>query len=176
MKQALNKVTANNKTTKEELLNIARAAAKHGTAVVWDPDLKMAKADFEKDGIISGTIFLSLNGVRGTVFVYKKIPMFVRKIPSDQISVCKKEWEILRLVNVERAKKGRVPLSMTSVLQTAGNTREQELSKKFSHTRLNGKSCFTAVPQQSPKFVIWEKISPGSKATAAIICRFRSVS
>lgn len=159
VKKELNKVTANNKTTKEELLNIARAAAKHGTTVAWGPDLKMTKADFENDGLISGTIFLTLNKVQRTVFVYMKIPMFVRKIPSNQISVCAEEWEILRLVNVERAKNGGTPLLMTSDLQTACNIREKELSQKYSHTRPNGKSCFTAVSSKAQSRYMGENIA-----------------
>lgn len=148
VKAEIDKVTATNKTTTEELLNIARAAVKNGTTVVWGPDLKMTKADFEQDGFIRGTLFLTLNKERRTIFVNKKIPMFVRKIPTNKISVCKEEWEILRIVNVERAKEGATPVLMTSGLQEAGNIREKELSQKYSHIRPNGKSCFTAISKK----------------------------
>lgn len=52
--------------------------------------------------------------------------------------------EVLRLVNIERAKEGVAPLVLDEALCNAGNMRaiEMDYSGYFSHTRPNGNSCF----------------------------------
>lgn len=52
-------------------------------------------------------------------------------------------YQILDLVNAERAKQGLSPLSMDADLLTAAMTRAAECSVYFSHTRPNGEQCFT---------------------------------
>ena len=52
-------------------------------------------------------------------------------------------YQILDLVNAERAKQGCSPLSMDEDLLAAAMTRAAECSIYFSHTRPNGDSCFT---------------------------------
>lgn len=52
-------------------------------------------------------------------------------------------YQILDLVNAERAKQGLSPLSMDADLLAAAMTRAAECSVYFSHTRPNGESCFT---------------------------------
>lgn len=157
--QAVHAAAISNKTTKQNLLSIVQTAVKHGTKAAWRSDYKMVRATFEKQGLISGTMDLALNGEKRTLEVRIKIPMLVRKIPEDKLSVCREEWDILRLVNVERAKKGVLPLMMPSGLQTAGNTREKELAKKFSHTRPNGKKCTTAIPKSFKRTGAGENIA-----------------
>ena len=52
--------------------------------------------------------------------------------------------EVLRLVNIERAKVGAAPLVLDEALCNAANMRaiEMDYSGYFSHTRPNGESCF----------------------------------
>ena len=52
--------------------------------------------------------------------------------------------EVLRLVNIERAKEGVAPLILDEALCNAGNMRaiEMDCSGYFSHVRPNGHSCF----------------------------------
>ena len=52
--------------------------------------------------------------------------------------------EVLRLVNIERAKVGAAPLVLDEALCNAANMRaiEMDYSGKFSHTRPNGSDCF----------------------------------
>ena len=52
--------------------------------------------------------------------------------------------EVLRLVNIERAKEGAAPLVLDEALCNAGNMRaiEMDYSGYFSHTRPNGNRCF----------------------------------
>lgn len=55
--------------------------------------------------------------------------------------------EVLRLVNLERAKVGLQPLKFAEDLKASALIRARELPIKFSHTRPNGLKCFTAMPQ-----------------------------
>lgn len=52
--------------------------------------------------------------------------------------------EVLRLVNIERAKVGAAPLVLDEALCNAANMRaiEMDYSGNFSHTRPDGESCF----------------------------------
>ena len=66
--------------------------------------------------------------------------------PSKKISVDSYEWEVLRYVNRERYKKGLTLLTMPDALQTACNTRENEIVVSYEHTRPNGESPYTTIP------------------------------
>lgn len=55
--------------------------------------------------------------------------------------------EVLRLVNLERAKVGASPLKFADDLAASALVRARELPFKFSHTRPNGSKCFTAMAQ-----------------------------
>lgn len=52
-------------------------------------------------------------------------------------------YKVIELVNKERKKKGRSSLKMDEDLMKAAMLRAAECSVSFSHTRPNGKSCFT---------------------------------
>lgn len=55
--------------------------------------------------------------------------------------------EVLRLVNLERARVGALPLKFAKDLSSSAYVRAKELPIKFSHTRPDGSKCFTAMPQ-----------------------------
>lgn len=55
-------------------------------------------------------------------------------------------YEMLALVNRERASKGIAPLKWDAELESSAVTRAAETSIMFSHTRPNGSDCFTAFP------------------------------
>jgi len=66
------------------------------------------------------------------------------KLPEDEnLSVNSFEWEVLRLVNVERAKEGLEALSMLPELQELCDIREHELAELYSHTRPNETNYYT---------------------------------
>ena len=89
--------------------------------------------------------------------------------------------EVVRLVNIERAKYGLNSLTGTTALNNAATVRAEETQILFSHTRPNGTSCFTvlqefgisynrageniAIGQRTPSQVVQEWMdSPGHKA------------
>ncbi|MCR5653371.1 MAG: CAP domain-containing protein [Ruminococcus sp.] len=54
------------------------------------------------------------------------------------------EAEVIRLVNAERAKNGLSALSKDSGAVNVARVRAKEIATSFSHTRPDGRSCFTA--------------------------------
>lgn len=53
--------------------------------------------------------------------------------------------EVIRLVNVERAREGLSPVELDPVLMEAAQIRALETRENFSHTRPNGKPCSTVL-------------------------------
>lgn len=75
--------------------------------------------------------------------------------------------EVLRLVNVERAKVGAAPLRLSNDLMDATAVRAEEITRSFSHTRPDGSSCFTLVRNQNR--TMGENIAAGSATPAAVV-------
>lgn len=143
--KALSNMAYSNKVTKESLLKVAESAVKNGSKISWKDNFYKKEATFDEDGIVFGYILMTLDEEKREVWVNEKIPMAIRKIPSDKLSVNKEEWEILRMVNVEREKEGRKLLTMVDQLQTACDIREKEVLEVISHTRPNGSKYYTAI-------------------------------
>ena len=75
--------------------------------------------------------------------------------------------EVLRLVNVERAKVGAPPLSLANDLQQAADIRAREIVQVFSHTRPNGTDCFTVMRNRGRACA--ENIAAGQDSPAAVV-------
>ncbi|MBQ7759251.1 CAP domain-containing protein [Anaerotignum sp.] len=54
-------------------------------------------------------------------------------------------YEVVELVNEERAAEGLAPLELDLTLCEAAQVRAEEAKTSFSHTRPNGSKCFTAL-------------------------------
>lgn len=68
--------------------------------------------------------------------------------------------QVLDLVNTEREKAGVRPLKLSAELMQAADVRAAELTQVFSHTRPNGKSCKSVIP--NGRYVMGENIAAGS--------------
>lgn len=55
------------------------------------------------------------------------------------------EAEVVRLINIERAKAGLSPVATNKSLRSSSRVRAQELVKLFSHTRPNGKAWHSTI-------------------------------
>lgn len=75
--------------------------------------------------------------------------------------------QVLNLVNAERAKAGAAPLRLAQDLQNAAAVRAEEITRSFSHTRPDGRSCFTLVRDQ--KHTMGENIAAGSATPEAVV-------
>ena len=80
--------------------------------------------------------------------------------------------EVVRLVNVERAKEGLAPLGTYDSLTKAAQIRAPEIVTLFSHDRPDGTSCFTAMDQTGAKkgaYTWGENIAAGNATAAATV-------
>lgn len=78
--------------------------------------------------------------------------------------------EILRLVNQERANAGLEQLKMNDGAQKAAQVRAKEQERKFSHTRPDGSSCFTALSDAGVSYqYAGENIAYGQKSPTEVM-------
>ncbi len=75
--------------------------------------------------------------------------------------------EVLRLVNLERARIGEPPLKFAKDLSASAYVRAKELPIKFSHTRPDGSKCFTAMPQIG--HIIGENLAGGQTSPEQVV-------
>ena len=75
--------------------------------------------------------------------------------------------EVLRLVNLERAKVGARPLKFAEDLAASAMVRSRELPLKFSHTRPDGSKCFTAMPQVG--HILGENLAGGQTSPQQVV-------
>lgn len=93
----------------------------------------------------------------------------VRSVPSE-VPASAQEWEVLRLVNIERMNDGSLPLTMFSAIQSATDIRALELLETFSHTRPDGTSCFTVFDEVGISYsTAGENIAAGQQTPAAVM-------
>ena len=79
------------------------------------------------------------------------------------------EKEVLRLVNIERAKEGISPLEMDETLLNVAHIRSKEIKRKFSHFRPDGTKWDTALPSDH-KYRTWgENIAYGQTTPKAVV-------
>ena len=77
--------------------------------------------------------------------------------------------EMLALVNQARAEHGASALSLDSKLCDAANKRAQEIATTFSHTRPDGRDCFTVLGEYGVSYYgCGENIAMGSTSANAI--------
>lgn len=94
------------------------------------------------------------------------LPVSAQQSPL-KADVNKFPMEVLRLVNIERAKVGAAPLSFAKDLASSAYVRARELPYKFSHTRPNGTKCFTAMPQIG--HVLGENLAGGQTTPKQVV-------
>lgn len=83
------------------------------------------------------------------------------------------EWadEVISLVNKERRKAGRSTLEKDDTLMEVAQIRAEEASEKFSHTRPDGSTCFTAFDEAGfdPNAAAGENLANGYSSPAAVM-------
>ena len=78
--------------------------------------------------------------------------------------------EVLRLVNVERAKAGLPALTTNATLTAAADKRAQETKQSFSHTRPDGRSAFTVLAEYGISYrAAGENIAYGQKTAQEVV-------
>ena len=78
--------------------------------------------------------------------------------------------QVVSLVNAERAKHGLSALTMDSSVTAAAQVRAGELYRSFSHTRPDGRSCFTALREAGASYSgAGENIAYGQRSPEAVM-------
>ena len=159
MSKAMHAMTYTNKTTKEEMLEVALAARKYNTTAKWTKFTKN-NATFEDDGYVTGYLSLTLNGKTSELRLHDTIPMLKRTMPTKAISINKEEWDILRLTNIERYKDGKTLLTMPKELQRACDVRawENVNNTQKAHIRPDGTLFSSAVEGTFRRFGLGENL------------------
>lgn len=100
--------------------------------------------------ITVGTISIEISGV-------KKDPEAIKK-------------EVLELINAEREKCGAAPLALNDDLAEAAQTRADECARVYSHTRPDGRSCFTVLSDNNISYsYAGENIAYGYTSAEAVV-------
>ncbi len=85
--------------------------------------------------------------------------------------------QVLAIINRERAANGLSAVRMNDKLCDAANVRAKEIQKVFSHTRPNGKTCFTALNEAGVSYTYAaENIAYGQKTPEAVMKSFMNSS
>ncbi len=79
------------------------------------------------------------------------------------------QQEVIRLVNVERAKESLSALKEDANLAKAASLRATEIVENTSHTRPNGSDCFTAIENMNDYVAFGENIAYGQKTPAEVV-------
>ena len=79
-------------------------------------------------------------------------------------------YKVLLLVNSEREKYGLYALTYDSLLSSAANIRAKEIKSLFSHTRPDGRSCFTALDEVGYSYrKAGENIAYGQRSAEEVV-------
>lgn len=166
---ALHALTMTNATDQESLMKTAESS-RTNPSILTCTGFQREAATFDADGEIVIEMKLALADKTRSLQISQKIPMLVRDMPTKNISVTKDEWDVLRIVNIERYKNGLNPVSMVEELQATTDIREKELATFYSHTRPNGKQPFTAINRTFKKGrTFGENIAKCQKTPATVM-------
>jgi len=78
--------------------------------------------------------------------------------------------EVFALTNELRKENGLAPLTRDDALDRAAALRAAELAEKYSHTRPNGKSCFSAFDECKVDYTVAGENIAAGYITAADVC------
>ena len=151
LSDALHGFVVNNKTTEQELMKVANSAIKNGSKLTLVGFTKN-KSSYETEGKIVMNFALELNGKTRAPRIAMRIAKLRPELPTG-ISVNPDEWEVLRLTNIERYKRGLTSLAMIAPLQDAGDIRAEEIfvDLRLDHLRPDGSTCDTAIDPEFRK-------------------------
>lgn len=80
------------------------------------------------------------------------------------------ESEMLTIINQYRAEVGAAPLTTTAALNNAAAERAKEIIEKFDHTRPDGSSCFTILPEFNISYrTCGENIAWGQRTVSSVM-------
>lgn len=128
-----------------------------------------SKATYTNTGLTSGKTY------KYRICAYRKIGSTTYKTYSSAVSkstITQKQYyknEVLRLVNIERAKAGVSPLKANTMLDSLADTRAGQIRTNFSHT-YNGKNAGAMLSNMHYSWNCWsENIAAGQKTPEQVV-------
>jgi hypothetical protein len=145
MSKALARMELTNKTTEQDLIDVATAAMTNGSKIVCTSFSKL-DATFTTEGKIIANFELTLKDARRIPRLSRVISKRVLDLPKD-FPISYDEWEVLRYANIERYKNGMPLFIMPEALMRATDIRAEEIVTDYrkDHRRPNGKAYSTAI-------------------------------
>lgn len=92
--------------------------------------------------------------------------------PSPAVQAKTEELEMLKIINERRAEAGAKPLTFNYDIYSYAQTRAEEISEKFEHTRPNGESALTYISTLPNFRGAGENISYGNNSAAVAMEKF----
>ena len=165
LSDALHSCTVNNKTTEQELMRIANNSIKNGSKLTL-LNFTKARATYEIEGKIVMNFALEHNGKNRAPRIALRIAKLKPELP-EGISVNQDEWEVLRLTNIERFKRGLTSVAMIAPLQDACDIRAKEVfvDLRLDHLRPDGSNFFTAI---DPRFSSYRTLAENCQRAANV--------
>ena len=145
LSKALHNHVVSNRTTQQELIDLAKASITNGSQLTFAGFTK-TDATYENEGEIVIRFELSLGDKSRSLRISMRLSKLRPQLPTG-ISINQDEWEILRLTNIERYKAGRTPLVIVAPLQDAADIRAKEivLDYRHDHLRPDGSNFYTTI-------------------------------
>lgn len=108
-----------------------------------DGKLDVRDAAFIASSLAKGNAINSAGDYNGDGKINIRDAAAIARDLSLKFEASNKQETILKLVNQERAKVGASPLKLNTTMNKMANVRAKELKTLFSHTRPDGRDCFT---------------------------------
>ena len=125
---------------------------------------------FIKTGDVVVSAFTRENGqLYKWQFLIHVVPRGYNLSASEKASMENYAQSVLDLVNKERVKAGVRPLVLSEDICQKADIRAQELTVLFSHTRPDGRDCFSIFGSRQGKIYAGENIAAGSATPEAVV-------
>ena len=141
--KALDKFKVTNITTKEEVLSVANASIKNGSTITC-VNFSRIDATYEAEGKIVAYFELKNKDKVRSPRIAMKIDVLKAVLPPE-LAINQAEWEVVRQTNLQRFRQNLHLLAVASPVQAGARIRADEICKKYSHTRPDGRECNTAI-------------------------------
>lgn len=152
------------KQAEEEAANQAKEQARAEAKVQAEAEAQAAAqqaAQTQQQGNLAQE---SGEGSSGTIYVPSTSE------PTQTVDLNAYVDEVIRLVNVERANAGLAPLAKNGTACQAADIRASEIGVSFSHTRPDGRDCFTVFEEFGIGFTACgENIAMGQPSPEAVV-------
>lgn len=129
--------------------------------------IPVGKAKTDGDNVVAS---FTVSAIKTTLSSAPEKSADYGKPPAALTGMSQEEWDVLRLTNIERAKKGLSLLVTFDVLNAGSGIRAVEIGSKFAHERPDGSGPNTVMKELGYKYSAFgENIAQGQKSAAEVV-------